>query len=59
MPDPATPEAPRSIGDRPWLCPERRCTPLLNLRDGEYADIAFPPYRRGQAMSDESAVTAK
>jgi len=32
----------RSIGDRPWLCPERRCTPLLNLRDGEYADITVP-----------------
>lgn len=25
--------------DRPWLCPESRCTPLLNLRDGDYKDI--------------------
>lgn len=35
-----------SIGDRqmdrPWLCPESRCTPLLNLRDGDYKDITVP-----------------
>ena len=24
---------------RPWLCPEPRCTPLHNLRDGDYKDI--------------------
>lgn len=28
--------------DRPWLCPEPRCTPLLNLRDGDYRDITVP-----------------
>ena len=28
--------------DRPWLCPEPRCTPLLNLRDGDYDDITRP-----------------
>jgi hypothetical protein len=28
--------------ERPWLCPEQRCTPLLNLRDGDYADISVP-----------------
>src|SRR5262245_55229339 len=27
---------------RPWLCPEQRCTPILNLRDGEYRDLAVP-----------------
>lgn len=27
------------MSDRPWLCPESRCTPLLNLRDGDYKDI--------------------
>ena len=28
---------------RPWLCPEReRCSPLTNLRDGEYRDIGIP-----------------
>jgi hypothetical protein len=24
---------------RPWLCPEPRCLPLLNLRDGDYKDL--------------------
>lgn len=28
--------------DRPWLCPEPRCMPLLNLRDGDYRDITVP-----------------
>lgn len=27
---------------RPWLCPEPRCTPLHNLRDGDYRDIRVP-----------------
>jgi hypothetical protein len=27
---------------RPWLCPEPRCTPLTNLRDGDYPDITVP-----------------
>lgn len=30
------------MGGRPWLCPEPRCTPLLNLRDGDYKDITVP-----------------
>lgn len=30
------------LGGRPWLCPEPRCTPLLNLRDGDYRDISVP-----------------
>ena len=28
--------------ERPWLCPEPRCTPLLNLKDGGYKDITVP-----------------
>ncbi len=28
--------------ERPWLCPEPRCTPLLNLKDGDYKDITVP-----------------
>ena len=28
---------------RPWLCPEPlHCTPLHNLRDGDYKDIRVP-----------------
>lgn len=27
---------------RPWCCPEPRCEPLINLRDGEYKDITKP-----------------
>ena len=30
------------MSERPWLCPEPRCTPLVNLRDGDYADITVP-----------------
>jgi len=30
------------LSGRPWLCPEPRCTPLINLRDGEYRDITVP-----------------
>jgi hypothetical protein len=30
------------MSDRPWLCPEPRCTPLLNMRDGKYKDITVP-----------------
>lgn len=37
----STRRAPRGNA-RPWLCPEPRCTPLLNLRDGDYADITKP-----------------
>ena len=32
----------RTRPQRPWLCPEPRCTPLLNLRDGDYKDITVP-----------------
>ncbi len=27
---------------RPWLCPEPRCLPLINLRDGDWKDITEP-----------------
>ncbi len=27
---------------RPWLCPEPRCEPLINMRDGAYRDITVP-----------------
>lgn len=28
---------------RPWLCPEPNgCLPLINMRDGKYADITVP-----------------
>ncbi len=30
------------MADRPWLWPEPRCAPLVNLRDGEYRDITVP-----------------
>ena len=33
---------PSARAERPWLCPEPRCTPLLNLRDGDYKDITTP-----------------
>lgn len=32
----------RPANARPWLCPERRCEPMLNLRDGDYPDITVP-----------------
>lgn len=27
---------------RPWLCPERRCTPLIQCTDGDYKDLTVP-----------------
>ena len=30
------------MSQRPWLCPEPRCLPLINMRDGAYKDISVP-----------------